>query len=87
MSVLGDPLHPYTQALKASIPDADPDRKWQDRMVLAGAETEEYLRLGCKFAGRCPQTLEVCQHRQPEEVLVGDRMVRCFRYVDSAPLP
>ena len=76
--VLGHPLHPYTQLLKASVPEADPNKKWQDRTTLAAMETEEYLRSGCRFAGRCPHVMDVCKTNEPPEALADGRMVRCF---------
>jgi len=83
VQVLGDPLHPYTQALKASIAEADPDRKWPDRTILAGVEREEYLRVGCKFAGRCTEVSDTCLRGQPEEIYLDGRMVRCFQYAET----
>jgi peptide/nickel transport system ATP-binding protein len=82
--VLGNPLHPYTQLLKQSIPKADPDRKWQDKINLAMLELEEYLMAGCKFAGRCPAMMDICQHREPEGYVVDGRMVKCFLYEEEA---
>ena len=78
--VLGYPLHPYTQLLKASVPEADPEKKWQDRTTLAAMETEEYLRSGCRFAGRCPRVMDVCKTNEPPEAMADGRMVRCFLY-------
>jgi peptide/nickel transport system ATP-binding protein len=81
--VLGNPLHPYTQLLKQSVPKADPDRKWQDKINLAMLEREEYLRAGCKFAGRCPAVKDICQHEEPEGCFVDGRMVKCFLYEEE----
>jgi len=78
--VLGHPLHPYTQILKASVPEADPDKKWRDRTTLAAMETEEYLRSGCRFAGRCPLATDICKEKEPPEVQAEGRAVRCFLY-------
>ncbi len=78
--VLGSPLHPYTQILKSSIPEPDPDRKWSNKVMLARAETEEFLQLGCKFAARCPQVMEVCRQVAPKDTLVEGRMVKCHLY-------
>ena len=78
--VLGNPLHPYTQLLKQSVPKADPDRKWQDKINLAMLEMEEYLMAGCKFAGRCPAMMDVCKDREPNNHFVDGRTVKCFLY-------
>ena len=81
--VLMDPKHPYTQLLRESIPEADPNKRWRERINLSELESEEYLREGCKFAGRCPQVMDHCKTEVPPEVQVGDALVRCFLYSDN----
>jgi peptide/nickel transport system ATP-binding protein len=78
--VLGHPLHPYTQILKNSVPEPDPNLKWRDKIALARSETEEYLQTGCKFAGRCPRVMEVCKTVAPKDVVAKDRTVKCHLY-------
>lgn len=78
--VLGNPAHPYAQILKQSVPQADPDRRWKEKINLAMLETEEFLRAGCKFAGRCPAVMDICQHSEPENHFVDGRTVKCFLY-------
>jgi peptide/nickel transport system ATP-binding protein len=78
--VLMDPQHPYTQLLRESIPEADTDKRWDKRVTLAEAEHEEYLRQGCKFAGRCPQVMEICKSTVPPDLQVGKAQVRCHLY-------
>jgi peptide/nickel transport system ATP-binding protein len=78
--VLGEPLHPYTQNLKASIPEADPDKAWAEKINLADLDTDEFSRVGCKFANRCPAVMERCRHHTPPEVEHQGRMVKCFLY-------
>ncbi|HXF60585.1 MAG TPA: ABC transporter ATP-binding protein, partial [Caldilineaceae bacterium] len=78
--VLGAPLHPYTQTLKESIPQADPDKVWNQRTDLAALETDEYLRTGCKYAGRCPYVMDSCRQQAPGNYRVNDRTVKCFLY-------
>ena len=58
--VLMDPKHPYTQLLRESIPEADPNSRWDTKVNLDQTEQEEYLRQGCKFAGRCPAVMDIC---------------------------
>lgn len=78
--VLGNPLHPYTQNLKQSIPKADPDQAWQETVSLADLETDEYSRTGCKFAGRCPAVMDICRKEVPPNIMHEGRMVKCFLY-------
>ena len=78
--VLVDPKHPYTALLRESIPEPDPERRWTEKMELAESEREEYLRIGCKFAGRCPHVMERCKSEVPREIEVDGVRVKCFLY-------
>jgi peptide/nickel transport system ATP-binding protein len=78
--VLGEPLHPYTQNLKQSIPKADPDQVWDEKVSLAELESDEYTRVGCKFAGRCPAVMDICHKKAPPNFIHKGRMVKCFLY-------
>ena len=82
-----NPSHPYTQLLRESIPEADPNRRWTGTISLAELEHEEYLRKGCKFAGRCPVVMEICKGVMPQDVHVGDALVKCHKYTEESPLP
>ena len=76
--VLMEPKHPYTKLLRESIPEADPRKRWTTKMELSESEQEEYLRVGCKFAGRCPHVMERCKTEAPKDVSVDDVLVKCF---------
>jgi peptide/nickel transport system ATP-binding protein len=78
--VLGEPLHPYTQNLKQSIPSADPDKVWSDKINLADLDNEAYSHIGCKFAGRCPAVMDICRKKVPPDFVHQGRMVKCFLY-------
>ncbi len=78
--VLVNPKHPYTKLLIESIPEADPERKWEEDITIADVEYMEYLRRGCKFAGRCPSVKDICKEEIPKEILVNDVLVRCHQY-------
>jgi peptide/nickel transport system ATP-binding protein len=78
--VLMDPKHPYTRLLRDSIPQADPRKRWKDTVTLTELEHEEYMRQGCKFAGRCPQVMDVCKNKVPQDLNVGGSLVKCHLY-------
>jgi peptide/nickel transport system ATP-binding protein len=82
--VLMDPKHPYTQLLRESIPEADPNKRWSERINLSELESEEYLRQGCKFAGRCPHVMEHCKNQVPPDIQVGNAQVKCFLYTENS---
>jgi peptide/nickel transport system ATP-binding protein len=78
--VLGAPLHPYTQNLKEAIPQADPDKTWDQKTSLVALETDEYTRSGCRFASRCPHVMSICREKVPGDYEVDGRTVKCFLY-------
>lgn len=78
--VLMEPKHPYTQLLRESIPEADPNKRWRNRINLTELEHEEYLRTGCKFAGRCPRVMDACRQQVPDDLQVDGVLVKCHLY-------
>ncbi len=81
-AVLDNPLHPYSQLLKASIPKPQPTEKaaWAAHIDLGATEVKEYGRVGCKFAGRCPHVMDICRKADPPDVQVEQRTVKCYLY-------
>ncbi|MBC7098525.1 ABC transporter ATP-binding protein [Candidatus Bipolaricaulota bacterium] len=79
-AVLMTPKHPYTKLLRESVPEADPKRKWTEEIALSDIEYQEYLRGGCKFAGRCPTAEDRCKRERPRELFINGTMVRCHKY-------
>ena len=78
--VLMNPKHPYTKLLRDSIPQADPKKSWSDTVTLTELEQDEYLRSGCKFAGRCPMAMDQCKVQIPVDRVVDEVLVRCHLY-------
>jgi peptide/nickel transport system ATP-binding protein len=78
--VLGDPKHPYTQNLKASIPQANPDKVWTSKVNLSDMDSDEFAQVGCKFANRCPAVMAKCKHTVPPNFVHEGRTVKCFLY-------
>jgi len=78
--VLMDPKHPYTRLLRESIPEVNPDLRWREIVTLTDIEHEEYLRKGCKFAGRCPKVMEICKNVVPDNIGIDDVQVKCHLY-------
>ena len=82
--VLMDPKHGYTKLLRESVPEADPTKRWSERISLTELEREEYLRQGCKYAGRCPRATDMCLSEEPRDVYVGNVLVKCHEYSGEA---
>jgi peptide/nickel transport system ATP-binding protein len=83
--VIKQPQHPYTRLLVASIPLANPERRWGENSLPVSSEEEAHaLNTGCKFAGRCPSVLPVCYERPVPVFRTDDRRgVACFLYQDT----
>jgi peptide/nickel transport system ATP-binding protein len=74
MTVFKNPLHPYTQALLASIP--------RPGKTFAPIEGEVPSLIsppaGCRFNPRCPKAMEICQRQKPKFVEAEkDHFVMC----------
>jgi len=85
--VLMEPKHPYTQLLRESIPEADPTKRWNKRINLSETEEEEYMRVGCKFAGRCPHVMDICKSQPPKDIDVDGVLVKCYLYNGNSATP
>lgn len=85
-SVITDPQHPYTQLLVRSIPWPDPERRWgEPEDVTKGQAMGERGVVGCKFAPRCPQAMDICEEKRPPLFRTRDtRAVACFLYEDAS---
>ncbi len=84
--VLDRPFHPYTKLLKESVPAPAPNEKasWARHIELGTTEVKEYGRVGCKFAGRCPQVMDICRQVDPPDVQIERRLVKCYLYTEHA---
>jgi oligopeptide transport system ATP-binding protein len=74
------PLHPYTQALLAAVPVADPDVEARRPRAIIKGEVPSALRPppGCRFHPRCPKAIERCKTVDPHLTdLGGGRAVAC----------
>ena len=80
------PLHPYTEALLAAIPVADPDVEARRPRAIIKGEIGSALKppSGCRFHPRCPKVMERCKQVEPllSNYSAG-RAVACHLY--SAP--
>lgn len=78
--VFRNPRHPYTQLLKASVPDPDDVGRQGDVASVPGAGGD-LLKVnsssGCAFAPRCSQAIGKCFSEKPARHDAGGRFVRC----------
>lgn len=78
--VIRDPMHPYTQMLKNSIPTGYSDSGPLN--VTEGSPPDmAHLPPGCPFNPRCPRAFDKCREKVPPLIDVGDgRKVECWLY-------
>ncbi|MDR3348645.1 MAG: ABC transporter ATP-binding protein [Acidaminococcales bacterium] len=78
--LLGEPLHPYTQGLMASMPENNEDAD-RLRCIPGNVPLPGTIRQGCRFFARCAQKQSECARREPPLFTVGEnRLVRCWRF-------
>jgi len=79
--VFSNPRHPYTQLLKASVPDPDDGVRRQESrscLVAPGKQPMGKPSTGCAFAPRCGHAIEKCFADKPGFQEVGPGWnVRC----------
>ncbi|MEO1223657.1 MAG: oligopeptide/dipeptide ABC transporter ATP-binding protein [Pseudomonadota bacterium] len=65
--VLDRPRHPYTQALRASVLDLDPEiaRSRRPLLVLGEPPNPVDPPAGCSFHPRCPRATDICRQAVP----------------------
>ena len=74
------PLHPYTQALLAAVPVADPavEATRQRAIVMGEVPSAMNPPPGCRFHTRCPQAMARCKTEDPALLDLGaGRAVAC----------
>ena len=73
------PAHPYTQALLASMPSMDPDRRTESAALAGDPPNPIDPPSGCRFHPRCGHAAPVCGGVAPMRVAAGHgRDVRCL---------
>ncbi|MEO6058013.1 MAG: oligopeptide/dipeptide ABC transporter ATP-binding protein, partial [Gemmatimonadales bacterium] len=85
-TLLSEPRHPYTVALRSAVPEPDPKQQ-RPRIVLAGdLPSPSNPPSGCPFHTRCfhPARDERCRSEVPALRPVGPTAAACH-YAESTP--
>ncbi|WHY85982.1 ABC transporter ATP-binding protein [Neobacillus novalis] len=76
-SIFEDTLHPYTQALLASIPSIEETKDVLYSIPGTVPDASDFP-IGCRFAGRCEKVQSSCLEKMPElRVVKPGHFVRC----------
>lgn len=71
------PRHPYTEALLAVIPEADPDRPLPGRVLSGELPSPLNPPTGCRFRTRCPRAGDICEIEPELRTLASGHQVAC----------
>jgi oligopeptide transport system ATP-binding protein len=83
-----NPLHPYTEALLAAIPVADPEVEARRARLVVKGEVGSALKppSGCRFHPRCPKVMDKCRKVDPVLTDLGaGRAVACHLHTRAVP--
>jgi peptide/nickel transport system ATP-binding protein len=64
--IFGNPLHPYTQALKAAVPIPDPRSRAPKAIAQGEIPSAINPPSGCRFNPRCPYAFDRCRSEIPK---------------------
>ncbi|MHA1595095.1 MAG: ABC transporter ATP-binding protein [Candidatus Baldrarchaeia archaeon] len=87
--IIDNPLHPYTKALIAAVPEPDPSRRFKTFNVPIKGEITSPIHIpkGCRFYPRCliaqerRELMERCKNEEPPLIEIGtDHYVACWLY-------
>lgn len=79
-ALIENPLHPYTRALMAAVPEPDPNNRRRERPALPGEPpSPTQVPAGCAFHPRCPEAMAGWCDRAPPALLEieAEHLVAC----------
>jgi peptide/nickel transport system ATP-binding protein len=79
-ALFGNPEHPYTQALLASVLTPEPDKGVPDTQLGATFPNPLDPPSGCMFHPRCPHIMSRCSVVPPQPIPSSDGHVECHLY-------
>ncbi len=87
-TLYAEPLHPYTQALIAAVPEARPRATRRKAAIKGEIPSALNPPAGCRFHTRCPRVMEICRAVQPamSEPKPG-HLVACHLYPQGGAPP
>lgn len=82
--IFSNPKHPYTFALLSAIPDPDPSKRGEKKVILQGdVPSPVDIPSGCRFRGRCPYATQKCAEQFPPWVEIEpNHWIECHYDID-----
>ena len=76
------PKHPYTKALLAAVPEADPELEAQraEQLIIGEIPSLRSPPSGCTFHTRCADAMPICQQQAPDRTTDGASTLACHLY-------
>ncbi|MFY9496088.1 MAG: ABC transporter ATP-binding protein [Halanaerobiales bacterium] len=79
--IIGNPLHPYTKALIASLPQVGIQYKDKKLSGIKGTPPSLLnIGEGCRFRFRCPYAAEICEETPQREKINDGHYIACWRW-------
>ncbi len=83
--IFGNPKHPYTQLLLASVPRLKSDT--EPKFIPGAPPDLTAPPPGCRFHPRCPYRFEPCDHEVPPQVPVDEgQTAKCWLNIEAEKL-
>ena len=84
-SVLSDPQHPYTRALRSVVPVPDPAARRAPQVLTGEMPDPSRIPSGCRFHPRCPLAFDRCRVEDPALRRAGPDHAAACLLVDGDP--
>ncbi len=83
-AILGQPMHPYTQALVESVPMSGLPRGSRLKAIPGEPPSIEAFPSGCPFSTRCRHATNICRQKEPELTARNEGRVACWHAEEIA---
>lgn len=81
-TIFNEPKHPYTQALIASVPIADPTLRKKKIVLTGDIPNPKNPPSGCTFQTRCPFASDICKQVIPEMRKINEEQSVACHFVN-----
>ncbi|MED3798954.1 dipeptide ABC transporter ATP-binding protein [Lysinibacillus capsici] len=81
-TIFNEPKHPYTQALIASVPIADPTLRKKKIVLTGDIPNPKNPPSGCTFHTRCPFASDICKQVIPEMRKINEEQSVACHFVN-----